>query len=240
MIVSIVIPTKNEEQRLPVLLQALQNQEGIELEVIVADAHSTDQTAASARAFGAEVVEGGMPGPGRNAGAKHATGEWICFHDADVLPQGTDFYARALAIFVEEKADFGTARMVPDGNRRRDRLWHWLYHLYVWATARFFPHAPGGCIFVKRALHERVGGFDETVVFAEDMEYVQRLKKAGGKFAYLADIPLEMSVRRLRKEGYLGIAWKYIVAEVYMRFVGPIRKEIFTYEFGYAKEAKGE
>ncbi len=237
---SIVIPAKNEARQIPRLLQALQAQTGVELEVIVADARSTDGTPLVVQSFGAKVVPGGMPGPGRNAGAKHATAEWICFHDADVLPRGTDFYQRALASLSARGADFGTAHMIPDGDRRLDRLWHWLYHLYVRATARLFPHAPGGCIFVKRALHERIGGFDETVVFAEDMEYVQRLKKAGGTFVYLADLPLEMSVRRLRKEGYLGIAWKYIVAEAYMRFVGPIRKEIFTYEFGYSKEPKAK
>jgi glycosyltransferase involved in cell wall biosynthesis len=75
---SIIIPTKNEEQNLPVLLAALRAQTLFqrlpqEIEIIVADAHSTDATRALAIQAGARVVDGGMPGPGRNRGAEAAT-----------------------------------------------------------------------------------------------------------------------------------------------------------------------
>lgn len=235
---SIVIPAKNESKLLPNLLRAIQRQKGIELEVIVADAHSTDATRDIAKQFGAMVVDGGMPGPGRNLGAKHATGEWICFHDADMLPLDDHFYEKALKAFADRQADFGTAHLYPDEKTALDRGLHWIYHLNTKFTAAFVAHIPGGCFFVKRSWHEKTGGFDETVVFAEDMEYANRLKKLGARFAYLADLPIEISVRRLKKDGYFKISCRFIYAEWYMRFCGPIRKDLFTYSFDHSTPSK--
>lgn len=232
---SIVIPAKNEIQLLPNLLAAIKKQKGVEYEVILADAHSTDGTRELARDFGVKVVDGGMPGPGRNLGAKHATGEWICFHDADMVPLDDRFYEKALKEFADFHGDFGTAHLVPDQKTWLDRGLHWLYHLNTKITAPFVAHIPGGCFFVKRAWHERVGGFDETVVFAEDMEYAQRLKKLGAHFVYLSDLLIEISVRRLKKDGYFSIIGKFIYAEWYMRFCGPIRKDLFTYSFDHSQ-----
>ncbi len=238
MTLSIVIPAKNEQVLLPQLLQAIQAQQGVQIEVIVADAHSTDSTREKASALGAKIVDGGMPGPGRNMGAKHATGDWLCFHDADMLPLDNHFYERALKAFTEQGADFGTVRLVPDEKTTKDLFLHWLYHLNTKLTARFFPHIAGGCFFVKRAWHERTGGFDETVVFAEDMEYAQRLKAQGAKFAYLDEPRIQISVRRLKKDGYARISGRFIYAEYYMRFHGPIRKDLFAYSFDHSKPTK--
>ncbi|MHB8301905.1 MAG: glycosyltransferase family A protein [Acidobacteriaceae bacterium] len=62
--------------------------------VFVADAGSTDGTAEIARSFGAkfpiEVIPGGLPAVGRNAGARRATTPYILFLDADIeLPDAT-------------------------------------------------------------------------------------------------------------------------------------------------------
>lgn len=232
---SIVIPAKNEADNLPRFLEVLTRQRGVEFEVIVADAHSTDATRSIAESFGARVVDGGMPGPGRNAGARVARGEWLCFHDADVVPLSDSYYESALRMLEAWGADVGTTQLVPENNSWKNRVYHWFYHGYAWLTAPFVPHAGGGCIFVRRTLHERVNGFDETVVFAEDMEYVQRLVRAGAKFAYLSKLRLQTSVRRLERDGYLTIAWRYMRAEWHMRLHGPIRKELFPYEFTYPK-----
>lgn len=233
---SIVIPAKNEAERLPALLRSFQKQKRITYEAIVADAHSTDDTRSLAAACGATVVDGGLPGPGRNAGARIATGDWICFHDADVTVLSETFYHDVLVQLEARKADFGTVRFVPDKNTFLFWLFHALYHWYSWLTSPWVAHAGGGCIFVRRSWHERVHGFDETVVFAEDMEYVQRLQKAGARFVYLGRIPLQASVRRLERDGLLTISWRYIYAEWYMRFRGPIRKELFEYDFSYPKK----
>jgi len=86
---SIIIPTLNEEKFLPHLLISLKEQTFKDFEIIVADNNSTDATRSIALKSGAKMVEGGLPARGRNNGAKVARGEWLLFLDADViLPPG--------------------------------------------------------------------------------------------------------------------------------------------------------
>jgi glycosyltransferase involved in cell wall biosynthesis len=70
---SIIIPTFNEERFLPYLLKSLNEQTFNDLEVIVADNNSTDATQAIALKSGAT---GGLPARGRNNGAKAANCLW--------------------------------------------------------------------------------------------------------------------------------------------------------------------
>ena len=90
---SIVIPTYNEEEYLPRLLASIRSQRFEGYEIVVADARSTDRTRQIAERFGARVVEGGMPGPGRNLGAVAAKGDLLLFLDADVILPDTDWLA---------------------------------------------------------------------------------------------------------------------------------------------------
>ena len=73
--ISIIIPTYNEEDYLPALLKSIQRQNFKDLEVIVADAHSTDKTLEIAKKYNCKIVPGGLPAVGRNNGAKIAQGE---------------------------------------------------------------------------------------------------------------------------------------------------------------------
>ena len=75
MILSIIIPTYNEEEYLPVLLESIKKQNFNDYEVIVADANSTDRTREIAKEYGCLIVDGGLPAVGRNNGAKVAKGE---------------------------------------------------------------------------------------------------------------------------------------------------------------------
>jgi glycosyltransferase involved in cell wall biosynthesis len=94
---TIVIPAKNEVEMLPKLLESLCRQDyaGMaQTRVLVADAGSTDGTVEVVLGFrdrlAVEVVKGGLPSVGRNAGAKLATTKYVLFLDADVeLPEPT-------------------------------------------------------------------------------------------------------------------------------------------------------
>jgi glycosyltransferase involved in cell wall biosynthesis len=74
---TVVIPALNEAERLPALLVALAEQTVPPAAIVVADAGSSDGTADVAAGLGALVVRGGLPGPGRNAGAVAATTELL-------------------------------------------------------------------------------------------------------------------------------------------------------------------
>src|SRR5689334_14416826 len=88
---TIIIPAKNEEKLISRLLTSLVNQDYYEMpntKVYLADAKSADQTVAIERGFkntlDIEVIEGGLPAVGRNAGARRARTSYLLFIDADI------------------------------------------------------------------------------------------------------------------------------------------------------------
>lgn len=89
--VSIIIPARNEENRLPILLASLNNQSYKPLEIIVVDDASSDRTIAIAQQQGAKVSKKkkSEEWTGKSAacwkGAKEAKGDWLLFLDADTF-----------------------------------------------------------------------------------------------------------------------------------------------------------
>jgi O-antigen biosynthesis protein len=89
--ISVIIPTRNAGAEFPLLLRKLKAQKGIrELEIIVVDSGSSDDTVRFGKDAGATVVE--IPaesfnhGFSRNEGAEHATGDFLLFTVQDALP----------------------------------------------------------------------------------------------------------------------------------------------------------
>ncbi len=235
-ILSIVIPTLNEEELLPDLLTSIAMQT-IQPEVIVADADSSDRTREIAHGFGARVVDGGLPAVGRNAGAAVAKGEIILFLDADVFLPDDHFLSRLLYEFTTRPLDIATADIIPESEKKYDRFSFWVYNRYVRLWGARHAHAPGFFIVIRRALHEKTDGFDETIVFCEDHEYAGRAAKHG-RFGLLNSVQIPTSVRRFDKDGRWTIARKFLKAEWHLLFKGPIRDDRFHYTFGYGPSRK--
>lgn len=229
--VSIIIPTFNEERFLPKLLASLENQSVLPKEIIVTDAFSVDNTREIAKSFGCKVVDGGLPAKARNNGAKYATEQIILFLDSDVvLPPY--FLEKTIKEMTERNLDITSCFISPRSNLRIDQVLHHLANQYLKLTQKFYPHIPGFCIFVKKDIHRKINGFDESLVLAEDHDYVSRAKKIG-KFSYLKSYKIPVSVRRLSRDGRLRLSLKYIAVELHLLFIGKIRTDIFKYRFGY-------
>ena len=229
---SIVIPTYNEEKYLPLLLRSIEAQDFSDYEIIVADAHSTDTTRQIAVATGARVVDGGMPGPGRNRGAEVATGEVILFLDADVVLSDPSFLRATVDEFTRRKLGIATCKMSALSDKKIDKVFHEAFNYFMWVTSAVVPHAPGFCIFVEAEVHRAIGGFDETIQFAEDHDYAMRASKVK-KFGLLKTSRIPVSVRRFDRDGRFTIAIKYLFSELYMRTKGGIRSDVLKYRFGH-------
>ncbi len=230
--VSIIIPTKNEESYLPLLLASLRGQTYQDFEIIVADAHSTDRTREIATQAGAKVVDGGMPGPGRNRGAAVATGDLIFFFDADVILPHPCFLQDSILEFTALELDVASCCLSVQDGTLIDRAFHVAYNKYTYAVQPVLPHAAGACIVVKRSVHEALKGFDETIVLAEDHDYARRADKAGYNTGILRSHKIAISPRRYRKEGMVRTAAKIVWSEASILVRGPFRSIPFTYEFG--------
>ena len=125
--ISLVVPAFNEERLLPASLASIQaataefGAAGWEVELIVCDNNSTDRTPEIAAAAGARVVfePVNQISRARNAGAAHATGNWLLFIDADSFPTRELFADVVAAIstdgFHHEAAKTDRARQDRDG-----------------------------------------------------------------------------------------------------------------------------
>ncbi|WP_019268373.1 MJ1255/VC2487 family glycosyltransferase [Methanobrevibacter smithii] len=235
MILSIIIPTYNEEEYLPVLLESIKQQDFSDYEIIVADADSKDNTVKIAEEYGCIVVEGGMPAVGRNNGAKVAKGDYLLFLDSD-LKLTEDYLAKVIYEFKMERLGIAITQMKPLSKKTEDKLLHDLANLFMISVEKIKPHG-AGCygIIAKRELHERCGGFNEELTFGEDTEYIERLAKKE-RFKVLRNAKIGVSTRRLEEEGLATLAKQYGKSTV-NDFLG-IRTEAsdLNYGFDHGKE----
>jgi len=173
MLISVIIPTLNEEVKLPVTLRQLADHADVEL--IVVDGGSTDRTVDVALRSTPYVFRT-LPGRARqmNIGARHATGDILLFLHADtfLLPGALDEVQRRIigdgavggAFDLHIDSRRGLCKFVARLASRRSR---WLG----------LPHGNQG-IFVWRQVFEALGGFPEIPIM-EDLSFARRLRRAG-------------------------------------------------------------
>jgi len=201
--ISVIIPAKNEENYLPTLLEEIEKQADHEpkIETIVAVAPSIDDTIGIARKFSVKAVMGGLPGIGRNAGAKIATGEILFFLDADVVLSG-DFFRNAVSEFSRRGLDIASVQLRTDSKNIIDRIYFSVNRAAVRLSMLLgTPYLPGACMIVKREKFRASGGFDESLTFSEDAELTRRIAALGARFGILSSCYAIASNRRFVKEG---------------------------------------
>jgi glycosyltransferase involved in cell wall biosynthesis len=227
---SIIVPTFNEEDFLPRLLASIENQDFTDREVIVADNRSRDRTRAIARSHGARVVTGGTPAVGRNRGAAAARGEYLMFLDADVvLPEG--FLSRILSRFDEEFVDICIPWIRPvDGTKAIYRTIYQLSNTFYKLMESLQPQGLGVCILATRRLHERISGFAETKRVSEDFDYISRAAQVG-RFRVFTGVHVYHSVRRYVAEGVGPLVQKQLASGAIYLITGKAA-EMPDYEFG--------
>jgi len=221
---SIIIPTLNEEKYLPLLLEQIKKQDFNDYEIIVADADSEDKTVEIAKNFGCKTTKGGLPAKGRNEGAKIAKGDIFLFTDADNIFLPENFLEKLLVEFKKRNLGVASFTICPDG-KRIDKIVYGFYNNFVNFTQ--IPLATNS-VLVKKEVFERVGGFDEEIKIAEDQWFAFQAAKYG-KYGFIKTEPVLTSSRRFGREGRLKIYLKYFLAGIYIFFFGPVKKDIFKY-----------
>ncbi|WP_028580736.1 glycosyltransferase [Desulfogranum japonicum] len=180
---SVVIPTFNEEACLSVTLEALKIAIGLrdDIEVILVDNYSTDNSVRLAQQFGARILQSHSNiSASRNLGARATVGKYIYFLDADITvpPQIFTVLDRFVA---EARSDvLGFLDLAPENAP---------WFAYTWSRRILTRRGeytevdwlPGRNIFVSRAYFDRVNGFDASLLTSEDKDFVVRLRKAGAK-----------------------------------------------------------
>jgi glycosyltransferase involved in cell wall biosynthesis len=216
-VISIIIPTFNEEKLLPQILDqfppALLGQAGAE--IIVSDGGSTDRTAAIALERGASVVRHEVPqrqtiAEGRNRGAEIARGDLFVFINADIrISDPARFLAEARRLSVTGNIAGVTCvvHVFPEEETIADRLFHLWHNGYV----RFLNligegMGRGECQILTSEMFRRLGGYNPAMVAGEDYDLFRRVRKQG-QVVMMPGVTVYESPRRFRKYGYLHILW---------------------------------
>jgi glycosyltransferase involved in cell wall biosynthesis len=213
--ISIIIPALNEEHYLPRLLDSIAKQsfEG-EMEVIVVDGGSEDKTLEKAHSYsdtvsGLKIVKTtrGIAHQ-RNYGATKATSSNLVFLDADTeLPAGA---IQKLASKFNYRGDFvAIPVLLPYDGKTIDMVAGMFAYLYFMLVRFTAPIISGMCIVTTKTNHERIGGFNEAALYAEDIDYGLRSVRQGAKYRIFFGVLVRASARRLDHYGRwrLGITW---------------------------------
>lgn len=187
--VSVIVPVYNGGDQFEDCLAAIARWKPTNWELIVVDDGSTDQSAALARHYGATVMstEGRLgPGAARNIGSRYASGEYVCFIDADCEVNAVTFknMAGILARDTTIDALFGSYDTTPRApsflSQYKNLMHHWVHQNSSEDAATFWS----GCGVVRRSLFLALGGFDVVTYkrpSIEDIDLGYRIKQAGGK-----------------------------------------------------------
>lgn len=172
---TIVIPAKDEVAMLPKLLASLCKQDYAlmrETRVLVADAGSTDGTVEAALSFrdrlAIEVIPGGLPSVGRNAGARLAGTKYVLFLDADVELAEPTLLRRAMGAMVRLDLHLATTNIACRHGGFFDDALYVGNNLMQVIGSKLKPFATGMFMLFEREAFWRLGGFNEQALFAED------------------------------------------------------------------------
>jgi rSAM/selenodomain-associated transferase 2 len=226
--ISVVIPTLDEADRLPALIEALRREPEL-AEIVVADGCSGDGTAELAARLGTRVVttERGR-GQALRTGAALAIGEILLFLHADSsFPKG-GLCALCAALDRDPRVPGGNFRVLFDGTGRFARG---LTVAYPWLRVATLYYGDSG-IFVRRAVYEAIGGI-RPIPLMEDYDFVRRLERAGPT-CRIEEPPLTTSARKFtgRRAGAIVSGW-VIVHVLYWLGVSPERLARLYYPRGW-------
>jgi len=199
--VSTIIPTYNRAALVCAAIDSVRRQTYRNVEIVVVDDGSTDDTQARLRAYGSSIQlitqDNAGPAVARNRGIEGARGEIITFLDSDDTWRPTKLERQVRLL--EQAGDAvttcicNTEMVFPDGHKTTTFQYSniapscaegiWLNVAEVLAS-RFLLFTQAAA--VRRKVIEKVGGFDESLRFLEDYEFPLRLALEG-PWAFIRD-----------------------------------------------------
>jgi glycosyltransferase involved in cell wall biosynthesis len=203
MSISIVIPAHNEEYYLGGCLAAAAaaaKAVSVDVEIVVVLNRCTDGSEHIAREHGAKVVpdDSRCIATIRNRGVAVASGEVIVTCDADsrLHPQ----MLPAVLGELESGAVGGGVNFHYDRRSLGIRATELLFRLGIRITG-----ISCGSFWTTKAAFEAVGGFDERLLIAEDVDFARRLRKRGKaqglRYVTLWETPMSTSARKFDQFG---------------------------------------
>lgn len=229
-LLSIIIPCKNEEKYIGKLLDCLTKQQLPQsVEIIIADAESTDNTLQIINSYtnllpNLTVIKGGLPPVGRNLGAHNAKGKTLLFIDSDVYFNNNNLILKSLEVFNQKKAHLLGCLLNIENNPKVKTIYKFC-NLTFYLSKYDKPFVVGSYMMIDKETFFNIGGFDEELMHCED--YFLSKEVNPNKYVILNEY-IYTDDRRFKKLGNWGII-KYFVKNM----IEKNNKDYFKRDIGY-------
>ena len=210
--ISIIIPTYNEQKNIAKLISYLKaNSENKQVEIIVSDGGSADLTLKEARNAGAIAVL--SPKKGRaaqmNYGASFAKGNILYFVHADSFPPAT--FIEDIEKAIASNFHLGRYRTLFDSKKAALK-----FNAFFTRFDLFMCYGGDQTLFIKKALFESIGCFDDSMVIMEDYEIITRARQKG-KYKIIQK-PTLVSARKYETNSWFTVQWaNYTIIQMYKK-----------------------
>lgn len=207
-LVSIIIPTYNEEKVIGKLLISLKIQSYENKEIIVVDDASIDKTVEISKKYASKVFERkhAERSVQRNFGAKKAKGEYLLFLDADM--ELTKNVVRDCVRQIKNDKSIG-AVTIPE-KPIAGTFWEKVKAFEREIYNEKGDEATDAARFFTREAFLSVGGYDETITGPEDWDLPESIKRSGyrisrieAKILHYERVPNPFALAR--KKYYYGL-----------------------------------
>lgn len=226
---SIIVPTLNEEMFIERTLVGIKRLQGIPYELIVSDSGSSDSTVAIARRHADKVVQyADRPrnaGRGRNEGARAAQGDLLVFIDADVTLQETSvFFNRACKEFERDPhlvAIGARVKALPEVETWGDWISHKIINFNCFVINNILHGAAisGEFQMMRTSAFQTAGGYNEKLTITEDNELYSRLRKIG-RIRLVRELWVMHPSRRAHAIGWPRLWWELGINWIFVTFLG--------------------
>lgn len=221
-LVSVILPTYNRAHMIKDAIDSVLSQTFSDLELIIADDASTDDTEEVVKAISDERIhyfcceKNGGAAAARNFGIKKASplSEWIAFEDSDDLWHPDKLEKQLLSLSKAPEAEFcyhkirydmggGYSAILPDERLPLEKK---SGNIFAEILHENLVDCPS--MLIKRSLLEKTGLFDETLPALEDYDLAIRLSKAAPA-AFTNEVLLESAYSTT---GVSGSPKNYLIA----------------------------
>ena len=212
--ISVIVPTLNEEGSLKLLLESLRRQTWSNFEVFVVDGGSRDKTIDIANQYNAKtvVLNGGAEFYSRNFGASLAKGEILLFTCADII------MPKNLMEKVYEKFEKNhrivalSGPDIPHDTHLIGKVEYGLYNTLRYIASKMprpFKRFSTSTNFlvVRKKVFEKAGGFNPMDINADGL--LGRNLSEIGEVEFCLNIYVFISARRMNKMGFLNFNKHY-------------------------------
>ncbi len=203
-LVSIIIPSLNEEEYIEETLENLRKQTYPNIEIIVCDGDSVDDTVKIAKNYADKViVQKTNIAQARNLGAENSKGDFLVFVDADTVLDKKWIELGVNVMRKQRNVVCVGGRVLPKIKEMKYRI---LYKIGWDLLPRIFakfncPQFTGVSIMVRRSVFEEIGGFNESMCATEDIDFIFRIRRKG-RLVFKSDMISFTSVRRFKQGGF--------------------------------------